>query len=732
MNRFIRIVCLMLLGLCALPLQAMNDEQTMREMIGRLLPEHSADIVVKKMQVANGKDFFQLETVDGKLVISGNNANSMAVGLNHYLKYYCKTSVSWYTLDRVQMPEELPVVKDKYRSEARCSNRFFLNYCTFGYTMPWWTWEDWERLIDWMALNGVNMPLAITGQEYVWYKVWKKMGLSDQEIRNYFTGPAHLPWHRMSNLDYWQGNLPMEWLEEQKKLQQRILERERSFNMRPVSPAFAGHVPQELKRIYPEAKISQMSSWGGFADQYRSHFLDPLDPLFAKIQEAFLAEQIALFGTDHIYGADPFNEVMPPSWEPEFLANCSKHIFESISNVDEEATWLQMTWLFYIDRKLWTNERVQAFLKAVPQDRLLLLDYYCENTEVWKLTDSYFGQPYLWCYLGNFGGNTMLAGNVKEVGSRIDHVLKQGGQNLWGLGATLEGFGVNEFVYEYIFEKAWTGMKSDKDWMEALADRHLGKADKSFRKAWQLLYEDIYVAPSALGQGTLTNARPSLEGHGNWTTNPEIAYSNKTLLDIWQLMLSATKHDRTGYQYDVVNIARQTMSNYFMQLRDDFAQSYKDKDIEQLRLKAAQMKELLQDLDVLLATQSSFLLGKWVDDARSWGHTAEEKDYYERNAKTLISTWGDRNQSLNDYGNRSWAGLTIGYYLPRWTMFTDRVIEAVETGKEFDENCFLEDVTAFEIDWAASKAYYSVYPVGNPYEVAKDMYQKYEPMIKNE
>ena len=154
---------------------------------------------------------------------------------------------------------------DKIISTARCKNRFFLNYCTFGYTMPWWTWKDWERLIDWMALNGINMPLAITGQESVWYRVWTKLGLTDEEIR-----PAHLPWHRMSNLDYWQGPLPKEWLDTQEALQKQIVARERQFNMRPILPAFAGHVPSELKRIYPEAKISRMSSWGGFEDKYRS------------------------------------------------------------------------------------------------------------------------------------------------------------------------------------------------------------------------------------------------------------------------------------------------------------------------------------------------------------------------------------------------------------------------------------------------------------------------------
>ena len=74
---------------------------------------------------------------------------------------------------------------------------------------------------------------------------------------------------------------------------------------------------------------------------------------------------------------------------------------------DPDAVWLQMTWLFYFDRKHWSNPRIDAYVNAVPQNKMILLDYFAENTEVWKTTNSYFGQPYLWCYLGNFGGNTM-------------------------------------------------------------------------------------------------------------------------------------------------------------------------------------------------------------------------------------------------------------------------------------------------------------------------------------
>lgn len=707
-----------------------DDERAMQQMAGRLFPEHASRFIFVQSDESSGKDWYEIEAVGKDIRISGNNANSMAVGLNSYLNDYCKTSVSWYLEDEVQMPEVLPLPESKVRSEARCENRFFLNYCTFGYTMPWWSWAEWERFIDWMALNGVNMPLAITGQEAVWYRVWSKLGLTDEEIRNYFTGPAHLPWHRMTNLDYWQGPLPMEWLDSQVELQKKIVERERQYNMRPILPAFAGHVPAELNRVYPEAKISRMSSWGGFKDEYRSHFLDPLDPLFTLIQKEFLEQQTELFGTDHIYGVDPFNEVDPPSWDPEFLATCAANLYGSLTQVDPEAVWLQMTWLFYIDRDEWTNERVEAFLKAVPQDKLILLDYYCEKTEVWKQTESYFGQPYIWCYLGNFGGNTMLAGNVKEVGERIENVFVSGGDNFSGVGSTLEGFDCNPFMYEYVFSKAWDGGKTDEEWFEALADRHYGKADDSVRKAWKELYEKIYIDPAVLGHATLVNARPSLKGHGNWTTEPRVIYENEDLFDIWEMLLSAGECDRQSYEYDVVNIGRQVLGNHFLVLRDEFASAYGKRDLDLLVRKGEQMKELLDDVERLLGTQSSFLLGKWIADARAVGSNEALKDYYEENARNLISTWGDRNQSLNDYANRTWNGMVSDYYAPRWEMFIDDVVAAVKEGKDFDQKTFHQKVTEFEIGWVKSDKQYIYEPEGDSVEIARELMNKYRDSVK--
>lgn len=700
-----------------------KDVASMQALVKRLIPVYSEKIHFKEIKPVNGKDCFQLESGQNKIVISGNNANSMAMGLNYYLKYYCLTTVSWYADIPIEMPDTLPAVKNKIRVEAKVDKRFFLNYCTYGYTMTWWQWKDWERFIDWMALNGINMPLAITGQEAVWYKVWKKLGLTDQEIRTYFTGPTYLPWHRMANIDGWNGPLPMEWLDNQVELQKQILSRERELSMKPVLPAFAGHVPGVLKRIYPKANIQYLGKWAGFEDIYRCSFLNPEDPLFARIQKQFLQEQTRLFGTDHIYGLDPFNEVDPPSWEPEYLSKISSDMYRTLTAADSKAIWMQMTWMFYFDRDKWTAPRIEALLKGVPQGKMYLLDYHCENVELWKSTERFHDQPYIWCYLGNFGGNTTLTGNVKESGKRLDNVLINGGAHFKGVGSTLEGLDVMQFPYEYVFEKAWNLKAENTAWLENLADRHAGYASQPVREAWDILFNQIYVqVPKTLG--VLPNLRPVMNKPNKRTV---IEYQNATLLKAWAKLLQAPDCSRDAIRLDVIAVGRQLLGNYFQNVKEEFDQMYNVKDLPALKARGAEMKEILNDMECLNAFHQHCSLDKWIIDARAMGNGPEIKDYYEKNARNLITTWGG---SLNDYASRTWAGLIRDYYSKRWDMYMDAVILAAETNKAFDQKKLDEEIKAFEYSWVNSTKPIVVESKGDLLTYARSLLKKYENRIK--
>lgn len=702
-------IVLSLLAFCSVLLLEAQQTSAIAGLAHRILGDQDTNFIficqpdtVDYFEVGSPVYYFYKSEPKPKITIKGNNDNSMAMGLNYYLQHYAGVHISWFDRELISLPVQFRAVGDTIRKEALVKERFFLNYCTFGYTMPWWTWKQWERFIDWMALHGINMPLAITGQETVWYEVWKEYGMTDEEIRSYFSGPAHLPWHRMANLDGFGGPLPMSWIENQKELQQKILARERELNMTPVLPAFAGHVPKRFAEMHPEADIKQLSAWCGFEPTY---FLNSSDPLFAQIQKSFMEKEIQMFGTDHIYGVDPFNEMDPPHWQEEYLSDVSENIYYSMRNVDPQARWLQMTWVFYYKRKSWTTERLRAYLTAVPNNKLVLLDYFCENTEVWRTTEGFFGQPFVWCYLGNFGGNTMLVGNINELENKLGAALKDAGRNMVGIGSTLESFDVSPQIYEYLFQRAWETHPDVDAWIENWA--WLRSGNDLYLKPWKLLNDSVYKDWSFYGLGTQLVARPSLEGHGTYYTKPYYSYSNDTLRQICEAMVSKTSFMvsdysagtvfKDSYRYDLVNLFSQWMGNRFMDVRNDFTQAYKNRDIPEMQRQVQLANLLFDDVDQLLSTHPSFMLGPWIADARALGKTRREKNYYEQQARTILTIWGG--PVLNDYANRMWGGLVKDYYARRWNLFFNAVIQAVQDGGTFDEKAFDTELSKFEHNW---------------------------------
>ena len=644
----------------------------------RLSPALAAKVEFHQFDAEQGRDVFTLESRGGKVAIGGNNAGSMAVGLNRYLNRYCKVTVSWYADVAVKLPKTLPDVPKAERVTARVPQRFFLNYCTWGYTMPFWQWRDWERFIDWMALNGVNLPLAITGQEAVWYNVWTRLGMTDKQVRDYFTGPAYLPWHRMANIDGWCGPLPKEWLEGQTALQQRIVERERALNMRPVLPAFAGHVPGALRDLFPDADIQALGNWAGFDNQYRTYFLNSEDPLYSRIQRLFLEEQTRLFGTDHIYGIDPFNEVDPPSFEPEYLNKVSKHIYESLTAVDPEAEWLQMAWFLYYQRKDYTQERTRAMLTGVPQGKMTMLDYYCEYKEMWREHEGFYGQPFIWCYLGNFGGNTNVQGRVKLV----------------GIGSTLEGLDVQQFPYEYILEKAWNFAKTDEQVINELADRHAGTVSQPAREAWKLLYDSVLDITPGNFAAPLPCSYPALGKESR-----AVKYNPQDLLAVWDHLLAQDKVTTDAMAIDLIWVGRQLLGDLFLTEKQAVDKAYQQKDKNAFFAHSDVLYEILSDLDNLNSHHPHATLDNWLQQARDLGKSPQVKDYYEMNARRLITTWGG---SLNDYACRNWNGLMWDYYAKRWENYLRELSVAVFSGKDFDEGHFRAITDKFQEKWATS------------------------------
>ena len=593
--------------------------------------------------------------------------------------------------------------------------------------MPWWDWAEWEHFIDWMALNGVNLTLSITGQESVWYKVWTEMGMTDEQVRSYFTGPAHLPWHRMTNIDHWGGPLPKSWLDDQEMLQKKIVERERSLGIRTALPAFNGHVPEYLCDIYPDAPISHIKPWAGYTEKESPWFLDPMSDLYGEIQKKFIDMQTRMYGTDHIYGLDIFNEIAPPSTEPEYLGRVSRQIYESIAAVDKDAVWLQMGWLFYNDRDRWTPDRVEAYLTSFPAENQLMMDYYAEQIEVWRLHNNFHNVPFLWCYLGNFGGNSHMSNTLDRVNERLEAALAE--TVVDGIGCTLEGFDCTPYAHEYTLEKAWD-FETHKDldkWFSHLSVLRGGCDDPALQQAWDIVKHDIntrheasqmYVCGRFVGG---LDGRPRTDCHHSYKfTDADEA----TLRNVVSLMLSSKGKGDT-FDYDLVNFTRQWMTARFWQMERDYKAAAAEGDTAAMKSHAVSIISLMEDMDHLLGCREEFLMGKWISDARAKGNTPEEKDYYEQNARNLLSSWSMENNDphLNDYACREWNGLIKDLYIPRWKAFFE-----AQTAGNFDQKPFWDNVlTPIERDfWQTNRSTYPAKARGQARRMCATVFNKYQ------
>ncbi|XP_042869307.1 alpha-N-acetylglucosaminidase-like isoform X3 [Penaeus japonicus] len=512
-------------------------------LLKRLIPDRAKDFMVT-IDPSIGpqyKDTFMVTSPGTNVSVDvvGTTGVAAAWGLLHYLKYSCNTHVSWEA-DQLDLPDALPAAQIKVTSVDRF--RYYQNVCTVSYSMAWWGWDRWEREIDWMALNGINLPLAFTGQEAIWHRVYTTMGLTQEELDEHFSGPAFFAWARMGNIRGWGGPLSMAWHNQTLALQHKILDRMRQFGILPVLPAFAGHVPAGLTRLYPEANITRMSRWVNFPDQYsRTYLLDPNDPLFLKIGSAFIQEIISEFGTDHIYNCDTFNEMKPASNDPAYLKGVGAAIYGGMAQADPGAIWVMQGWIFYNAQQFWHTEQAKALLTSVPIGRLLVLDLASERAPQYNRLESYFGQPFIFNMLHNYGGVDGLFGNVGTLLQNLKEARAYPNVTMVGTGLTPEGINQNYVMYDFMNEMGWRQEAPNvTQWAGNYSGRRYGSNDPRLVTAWQYLMRSVYDCQIFLrfhGRHIILARRPSL--HPNYL----MWYNMTDVVAAWDLLVEVARGD---------------------------------------------------------------------------------------------------------------------------------------------------------------------------------------------
>lgn len=165
-----------------------------------------------------------------------------------------------------------------------------MSYEALGYSCAFWQWEDWEREIDFMAMNGVNLPLSVVGSEAVWYYTMRSLTYSETGALEYLSGPAFWPWQLTGCLAGYFSLTDVKYIESRLELGKKIIERELELGMTPVQQAFAGYVPQSITKLFGSAKLRMVPSWRNFPFSFR---LEPTDPVFKKLAFAFSRNSVS-------------------------------------------------------------------------------------------------------------------------------------------------------------------------------------------------------------------------------------------------------------------------------------------------------------------------------------------------------------------------------------------------------------------------------------------------------
>lgn len=726
---------LFLLFFCILPFLsvAKTPQAAVYELIDRITPGYARQFRLEVIGAEDGKDVYEIDRKGNKVVLRGNNAVSLATAFNWYLKYTCNAHVSWFG-DQLNLPEKLPLPARKERRTIQGKYRVYFNYCTISYTAAWWDWERWQREIDYMAMNSVNMPLSVVGLEGVWYNTLLRFGFTEQEARTFLTGPGHSAWQWMQNIQSYGGPLPQSWIDSHVVLGKQIMKRQLELGMQPIQQGFSGYVPRELKEKFPDAAIRLQPSWCGFKGAGQ---LDPTDSLFQTFGRVFLEEEKKLFGAHGAYAADPFHESAPPVNTKEYLNAVGRSIYHLLQDSDPEAVWVMQAWSLRED-----------IVRMVPREHLLILDL---NGSRSVKPGACWGYPVVAGNLHNFGGRINLHGDLRLLASNQYATARQGSPNICGAGLFMESIVQNPVYYDLAFEMPnYTGKVDIEEWLRKYARRRYGAESAAAGRAWMYLLEGPYQ-PGTNGteRSSIVAARPALNVKKSGpNAGLGIPYSPVLLLKAEALLLqdSARLKNSKPYRFDIVDVQRQLMSNLGQVMHQQAALAFRQGDKAAFALHSERFLQLMKDMDELLRTRREFNFDQWLADARSWGKTPQEKDLLERDAAALVTIWGgDGDPLIFDYSWREWCGLISGYYLQRWQKFYDMLREHLDNGTSYEEeglklthgreafraNDFYSRLGDWELAFAqAPHRIHQPLTQGDEVEVAGRMFKKYQQLAE--
>ncbi len=680
-RRCIWLLLAVILGSSGCPAQAGGfDVRPEQGVLERLLPRQARQFELGTLAAAAGRERFRISSAGGHIEVQGSTPSALLFGVDWYLKYVAHVQIS-PDGDRVGSAA-LPLPRGVIERDTPYAYRLALNENVDGYTAPYWNWTRWQREIDVLALSGINAVLVERGTDSVLYRTFRDFGYSDGAIRRWIAAPAHQNWQLMGNLCCFDGPISRALLNKRAASARQIVTRLRELGITPVMPGFYGIVPADFQRRFPGAHVVPQGQWAGFT---RPGWLDPRDPLFARLAADFYRRQRELFGDSTVYDMEVFQEGGETGNVPVGVA--ARAVQAALLAAHPGASWMMLAWQ--------GNPRPDL-LAGVDRRHLLIVDIDHNRVPRNDRRRDFRDAPFLFGGLWEFGGRTTLGADVHDLTDRLELVGRLN-DDMVGTAVFTEGLDTNPFAFDLFTEMAWRRRPVNlAAWTAEYVTRRYGAADLHALAAWRILIHTAYGirvdqvvfnSERDAAQESLFDAQPGLTVDRASTWSPEgMRYSAPVFQRALPQMLQVSPAIRATatYRYDLVDIARQTLANESRVLLPRIAAAYRAKDRPRFEARTQCWLGLMSLQDRLLASNRHFLLGRWLARVRPWASSPAELARLDFDARSILTVWGDRQTSagagLHDYANRDWAGLTRDYYRLRWRKYFDALAQSLRTG----------------------------------------------------
>ncbi|WP_083975565.1 alpha-N-acetylglucosaminidase [Kitasatospora mediocidica] len=683
--------------------------------LARLLPDRVAAqfTLVPEAGPDGGDDAFSLSGPAGAVRVGGTSPATLLTGVGWYLEHVAGVDVGWPGDSLGRLPAVLPAVTGRITRTALVPHRYALNDTDDGYSGAYRDFDAYQHEIDLLALHGVNEVFVQQGAEYPYYRALQQFGYRPDELRSWIPAPAHQSWWLLQNMSGFGGPVSDRLIRDRAALGRRIADQLRSLGMTPVLPGFFGTVPPGFAARNPTAHVVGQGDWVGFE---RPDWLDPAGPVFDRLAAAYYACQRAAFGGSTAYKMDPLHEGGSPAGVD--VGAAARAVQSALEAAHPGATWVVLGW---------EDNPSAALLGGVDRSRMLVVDGLSDRLDGLDREAQWAGTPYAFGSIDNFGGHTTLGANTGVWTARFPQWLGRPGSRLAGLAYLPEATGGNPAAFELFTQLAWQPGPIDRaDWFAAYAARRYGGVDPHTAAAWDLLRRGPYGMPSGTwseAQDSLFSARPALTAATAATWSPTAArYDPATVRQaLDQLLLAPAELRATdAYRFDLVDVARQALTNRARDLLPQIAAAYGAGDLPRFRELTARWDGDEQLLDRLVASDPRFLLGPWLAGACARGASPQERDRWEYDARSILTTWAGRGPSeagVHDYADREWSGLVRDLYAKRWADYFATLDTALVTGAA----PAAIDWFAFDDAWAHRTDRYPTVPAGDPVALAAEV-----------